>query len=114
MFNNKRKFVRYNINFIISSNQIMGKGINISRNGFGFITDDEIIPADYVPFEAKINGGVFGNKKYFIKGIGRVLFSTYSKNDNNYYNGFQFIRLDPEFNEIFNKILKIIKELKNK
>ena len=53
-------------------------------------------------------------RKYYIKGLGSVLFSTYSKEDNNYYNGFQFIRLDSEFDEIFKKILKIIKELKNK
>ena len=104
----KRKFVRYNINFVISSNEIKGKGVNISQNGFGFITEDELIPADSVPFEAEINGGVFGNKKYFIKGLGRVLFSNFSKNDNSYYNGFQFIRLNPEFDEIFKKILKKI------
>ena len=110
----KRKFVRYNINFVISSNEITGKGINISQNGFGFVTDDELIPADNVPFEAVINGGIFGNKKYLIRGVGNVLYSTYSKDDNYYYNGFQFIKLDPEFSDIFEKILKIIKELKNK
>ena len=67
-----------------------------------------------MPFEAEINGGIFGNKKYFIKGMGRVLFSTYSENEKKYYNGFQFIKIDPKFNKIFKKILKIIKELKNK
>lgn len=113
MFDYKRKFVRYNINFVISSNEIRGRGTNISQNGFGFMTDDELIPADSVPFEAILNGGVFGDKKYFIKGMGRVLFSTYSENERSYYNGFQFIKIDPEFAKIFKKILKIIKELKN-
>jgi hypothetical protein len=114
MTNYKRKFIRYNINFLISSNEIEGKGVNISKKGFGFITNDELIPADSVPFEAKINGGIFGNKKYLIKGVGNVLFSIYRKDDDNYYNGFQFINLDPEFIDIFDKILKVIKELKNK
>lgn len=114
MLNNKRRFVRYNINFIISSNEIKGKGVNFSQNGFGFLTDDELIPAESVPFEAEINGEVFGNKKYFINGIGRLLFSTYSENEDNYYNGFQIIEVASKSNKIFKKMFKIINKLENK
>jgi hypothetical protein len=99
---------------MISSNEINGKGINISQNGFGFLTNDELIPAEKVPFVAEINGGVFKKKKYFVKGIGRLLFSTYSENEANYYNGFQIIEVASESNKIFKKIFKIFKKLKNK
>lgn len=112
MLNNKRKFVRYNINFSIYSNQINGKGVNISQDGFGFITEDELIPAENVPFHANLNGFVFNKKKYLIEGRGRLLFSIFFKSYNSYYNGFQFIKLDNNSKKTFYQLLEKIKEQK--
>ena len=114
MLNNKRRFLRYNINFSISSNQIDGKGINISQDGFGFITDDELIPAENVPFQAKLNGFIFNKKKYLIEGRGRLLFSIFFKSYNSYYNGFQFIKLNNDSKIIFNQLIEKIKDSINK
>jgi len=90
-----RKVPRFNINFKLSSNNLEGKGINISQKGLAFLTTDEIIPADDIPFDLEIKGYIFSDKIYTIKGMGRLLYSTKSRSDSAYYhNGFEFISLE--------------------
>lgn len=113
----KRKVPRFIINFKISSNNLEGKGINISNKGIAFLTTEEIIPADNIPFNLEIRGFVFSDKIYEIKGTGRLLYSSKSKkNFAYYYNGFEFITLEKESEdaifELFEDIRQYEKSLK--
>ncbi len=90
-----RRVKRFSVKFKIRSNEVEGEGINISENGFGFLTEEEIIPADNVPFIIRIFVNKNINKEFEITGKARLLFSTLTKNHTNlYYNGFEFIELD--------------------
>ena len=111
MKDDKRKFKRFDINFKISSNEVEGKGINISKDGFGFLSDDEIIPADDIPFTAEVTLSGKNKRKFILKGIGRLLFSIKDLNYNNfYYNGIEFIHLDNESLHSIIDILKLIEK----
>jgi hypothetical protein len=105
----RRRFLRFNINFIIYSNDIKGEGLNISKKGLGVLTDEEIIPAEEIPFEISLEKSSIIKKNYKIKGMARLLFSIPSKTfKNKYYNGFEFIELSDDNK---NKLFDLLKEL---
>jgi glycine C-acetyltransferase len=90
-----RKVPRFNITFTLSSNNLEGKGLNIGQKGIAFLTVEEIIPADDIPFETEIKGYIFSEKTYSIRGRARILYSAKSKDDSAYYqNGMEFLELD--------------------
>jgi len=71
------------------------KGTNISQKGIGFITEEEVVPADEIPFETIVKGYIFSNKTYSIKGIGNILYSKKINDIEAYYhNGLEFTKLD--------------------
>jgi|GEM_PF-4597947 len=110
----RRKFFRFNANFNISSNEICGEGLNISKNGFGVLTDYELIPAENVPFKIEIKKSDIISNNYIIKGWARLLFSKESKeNFNKYYNGFEFIKLEGDSENSLNNILNEITKLQS-
>lgn len=107
MKNERRKSNRYKIKFSIFSNEIIGVATNLSRDGVGFYTNDEFVPAEDIPFKAEINIDKIDNENYIIKGKGRLLYSI--KNQEglySYYNGFQFTELEKESEKIISDILK--------
>jgi hypothetical protein len=116
MNNDFRKFIRFNIKFFISSNEITGKGVNISKGGFGFFTDDELVPADNIPFKAEISGEIFGDKVFAISGTGNLLFSqpSYESGNLSYYNGFEILKLKENTKENFNDLLKNLENYGNR
>lgn len=116
MQNNNRKFIRFNIKFLISSNEVTGNGVNISKGGIGFFTEDEIIPADNIPFKAEISGEFSGNKVFTISGTGNLLFSkpSYESGILSYYNGFEILKLKDNTKEIYNDLFNALNEYDNR
>ncbi len=93
----RRRFSRFEVRFKIFSNDIEGDGLNISKKGLGVLTDEEIIPAEEIPFEIIVKKEGNLKKDYKISGIARLLFSIKSKTYNGrYYNGFEFIEFQEE------------------
>ena len=100
-----RKVKRFSVKFKIRSNELDGEGLNISQNGFGFLTNEEIIPADKVPFKIKVdvNKNININRDFIITGKARLIFSALTKNHLNlYYNGFEYIELEESSKFKFN------------
>ncbi|MCK4798409.1 MAG: aminotransferase class I/II-fold pyridoxal phosphate-dependent enzyme [Spirochaetes bacterium] len=111
MIDIKRRVPRFDINFTISSNNIKGKGINISQTGLGFLTDQELIPAEDIPFKTEIKGYIFSDKTYPVKGKARLLYSILTKTHRElFYNGFEFIKLDNKSKEKLYELLNDIRE----
>jgi glycine C-acetyltransferase len=105
-----RKVPRFNITFTFSSNNLEGKGINIGQKGIAFLTGEEIVPAENIPFETEIKGFVFSEKTYLIKGRARILYSAKSKNNSAYYhNGMEFIKLDDASQ---NKLFELLDDIR--
>ena len=96
MIDIKRKVPRFKVQFKILSNNLEGQGINISQKGLGFLTEEEIVPADKIPFQTEIKGYIFSSKVYAIKGWGKLLYSKQTPEYGDlFYNGFQFCELEP-------------------
>ncbi|MEW5818003.1 MAG: aminotransferase class I/II-fold pyridoxal phosphate-dependent enzyme, partial [Spirochaetota bacterium] len=121
MIDIKRKVPRFDITFMLQSNAITGKGVNISQKGVGFLVDEELVPAANIPFSTVIEGFIFSKKTYTLKGVGKLLFSN-PAGVKGYYNGFEFAELDQKSKEnlleLLDDILRFQKsqmsELKNK
>jgi 8-amino-7-oxononanoate synthase len=97
MIDIKRRTPRFNVKFTLHSNDMQGTGVNLSQNGLGFLTNEEIIPAEAIPFDAEIKGFIFSTATYRIKGTARILYSRPTRyGEGLYYNGLEFIDLDPE------------------
>lgn len=112
MIDEKRTGTRFVLKFHILSNEIEGDGINISHGGFGFLTDEEIVPADDIPFKAELEYDKYKNQKFLLQGKGRLLFSTLTQSNNKecYYNGFEFIELTEESKKTISKLLEAMKK----
>ena len=118
MIDIKRKLPRFDISFQLSTNLIQGKGINISQTGLAFLTMEELIPADGIPFETTIKGFIFSEANYNIKGDGRLLYSKKSaKHPAYFHNGFEFVNLETDSKEsllaLLNDLLLFSRDLKS-
>jgi glycine C-acetyltransferase len=110
MIDIKRKVPRFRVQFKILSNHLEGQGINISQKGIGFLTEEEIVPADKIPFETEIKGYIFSNKTYTIRGWGKLLFSKQTTEYGDlFYNGFQFNELDQSSHDSLIELLSDIR-----
>lgn len=111
MLDIKRKVPRFNIEFKLSSNNLIGEGKNISQKGMGFITTEEIIPAFNIPFHTIIKGYIFSNKVYKINGVGNLLYSKISREYSAYfYNGFEFTKLSKKSNDCLLELLEDLRK----
>jgi hypothetical protein len=110
MDDQRRKFSRFDVNFVIFSNDIRGEGVNISKTGLGVLTDEEIIPAEGIPFEIIVKKNEYCKKDYRIKGVARLLFSIPSKtHKDKFYNGLEFIEFaEDNKNELFDLLKDLI------
>ncbi len=115
MTSDKRKFSRFYVKFSFFTNEIDGEGINVSNGGFGFLTTEELVPAEDIPFKAEISCGESDKKKYLLEGRGRLLFSAQSFRNNReyYYNGLEFIKLTKESKKSISDLLKYFLESKD-
>jgi len=106
----KRKTPRFDVKFQILTEDIEGKGINISQGGFGILTEKKIEIRKSIPFDAEINGFIFSEKTYSIKGKARLLYSKLTKKQRGlYYSGFKFIKLEEESKEKLYELLNDIR-----
>lgn len=111
MIDIRRTIPRFDIKFKISSKEITGKGVNISQNGFGVITENKLTFNNKIFFEAEVHGFIFSVKIYSIKGAAKLLHSNKSKKYNNsYYNGFKFVKLDEKSSEKLYDLLEDIRK----
>ncbi len=111
MIDIRRTIPRFDIKFNISSKEITGKGVNISQNGFGMITENKLTINDEIFFDAEVHGFIFSDKIYSIKGKVKLLHSTKSKKYMNlYYNGFKFIKIEDESVEKLYELLEDIRK----
>ncbi|MBN2545476.1 MAG: aminotransferase class I/II-fold pyridoxal phosphate-dependent enzyme [Spirochaetes bacterium] len=114
MIDIKRRVPRFDIKFELLSNLLNGKGINISQTGIGFLTEEEIIPADNIPFETEIKGYIFSDKIYKIKGTGNLLYSKKLIGQNELYrNGLKFVNMDDDSKEALFNLLNDIRLFKS-
>jgi glycine C-acetyltransferase len=115
MIDIKRKVPRFKVQFKILSNHLEGQGINISQKGLGFLTEEEIVPADHIPFHTEIKGYIFSNKIYTINGWGRLLYSKQTTEYGDlFYNGFEFNELDAQSGEHLIEFLSDIRHFQKK
>jgi len=115
MIDVKRRLPRFDVKFEFQTNEIEGKGVNISQKGFGFFTEEELIPAEDIPFSTEVKGYIFSNKVYTIKGNGRLLFSRSTKDHRElYYNGFEIINLDKGSQDNLIGLIRDINDLAKK
>ena len=95
MIDIKRKTPRFDVKFTILAKDIEGKGINISQGGFGFLTENKLKEISSIPFDIEVQGFIFSDKIYKIKGTAKILYSRSTRHHRNlYYNGFKFLKLD--------------------
>lgn len=115
MLDIKRKVPRFDIHFSILSNKIEGMGINISQKGLGFLTEDELVPSENIPFTTEIKGYIFSTKSYLLKGRARLLYSKKTKKQRGlFYNGFEFMKLDDCSNDNLLDLLEDIRKFQKK
>lgn len=93
MLDIKREAPRFLIDFDILSNNIRGAGVNISLKGIGFLTPDEIVPADNIPFRVHIKEKFLNNREFIFEGSGNILYSERSRKYEGFYCGFEFVEL---------------------
>ena len=111
MIDIRRTIPRFDIKFKISSNEITGKGVNISQKGFGVITENKLNFNNDVFFDAEVHGFIFSDKTYSIKGKVKLLYSTKSKKYMNlYYNGFKFVKIEDESHDKLYELLADIRK----
>ncbi len=106
MRQNKRKEKRFKIEFTLFSNTIKGDGIDISKGGIAFTTNEEIIPADNIPFEIDIK--IENDPIYRINGYGDLIYSN--KENDCFRNAIRFIKLSNDSNKILKNIITRIKQ----
>lgn len=102
----RREVPRFRVNFKLKSNLIKGKGLDISSKGIGFLTKEEIIPADNIPFKIMIKKPFF--KNYKIVGIGDLIYSNKISDGNNYRTAIKFKKLNDKSYSVLEKVLKKI------
>lgn len=104
-----RKVPRFNIVFQLSSNMTEAQGVNISQKGMGFLLAEELVPAEDIPFTARVKGFIFSEKVYLIEGLGNLLYSRpSSRHSGLFYNGFEFSSLTKKSEESLYQLLNDI------
>lgn len=112
MLHTERELPRFSVAFSIASNDLVGKGVNLSQSGLGFLTEDEIIPSEGIPFSAEIRGAIFSTRTYQIKGTANLLYSIQSPAHGDlHYNGFEFTELLGESGSILQDLIQDLSRL---